>query len=155
VRSSRKRWVPRGDEVRAARDAFLRAAWRQRGCAVSGDARDFANGAKNWEAHHVVEARELKKRNLHHLLWDERNALRLRPDIHRRHTNRMEPVPMTALKDDNIAFAFEVMGASAKEYLERLYTGTDERVQRAFEVCEAERLLRRRHYEPPVNVYGD
>lgn len=146
--SSRQRWTKERD----AREGFKRAAWRQRACAVSGDARDFdPKTGKNWEAHHVVEARELKARGLNHLLWDERNALRLRPDVHRRHTNRMEPVPLRCLTQDNIDFAFEVMGASAKDYLERLYTGTDARVQRAFEVYEAERLLKQRKIEPDVS----
>lgn len=149
MRSSRRR--SSADE-RAAREAFLRAAWRQRACAVSRDGRDWdPKVGKNWEAHHVVEAAELKRRGLHHLLWDERNALRLRPDVHRRHTNRMEPVPLRCLKQDNIDFAFEIMGAGAKDYLDQKYTGTDARVQRAFEVTEAERLLKLRKIDPDVS----
>lgn len=121
---------------RAARGGFQEEAWRQRECAVSKDRRDFADGRKNWEAHHVVEARWLKGHGHRDKLYDRRNAIRLTPDVHRRHTNRMEPIPLLALTDDNIEFAFEVMGVLALEYLTRLYTGTDARVQRAFEVAE-------------------
>lgn len=139
------------DEERAAKEGFLRAAWHQRACAVSGDARDWdPQIGKNWEAHHVVEAAELKRRYRFDVLWDERNALRLRPDIHRRHTNRMEPVPLRCLKQDNIDFAFEVLGASARDYLGTKYTGSDARVQRAFEVAEARRKLSERKIDPDV-----
>jgi hypothetical protein len=139
-------------DERAAKEAFQLAAWGQRACAVSRDGRDWDPAiGKNWEAHHVIEKRELKARGLAHLLWDERNALRVRPDIHRRHTNRMEPIPLRCLKQDNIDFAFEVMGASAKEHLERLYPGADARVQRAFEVYEARRKLALRKIDPDVN----
>lgn len=112
--------------------AFREAAYRQRACAVTFDARDWA-AKKNWEAHHVVEARWLK---MHHLpVWDPRNALRLRPDVHRKHTNRVEIIEMRFLLDCNIEYAFEIMGAAADDYLHRLYRGTDDRVQRASEVA--------------------
>jgi hypothetical protein len=150
VRSSRRRATT--DEERAAREGFRRAAWLQRACAVTGDARDWdPKIGKNWEAHHVVEAAELKRRNRFDVLWDERNALRLRPDIHRRHTNRMEPVPLRCLSQENIDFAFEVLGASARDYLETKYTGSDARVQRAFEVVEARRKLSERKIDPDVS----
>lgn len=140
------------DEERAARESFLRAAWGQRACAVSGDSRDWdPKVGKNWEAHHVVEASELKRRNRFDVLWDERNALRLTPDVHRRHTNRMEPVPLRCLTQDNIDFAFEVLGASARDYLATKYSGADARVQRAFEVCEARRVLTQRKIDPDVS----
>ncbi len=119
------------------RVAFQRAAWEQRSCAVTDDARDFdENGRKNWEAHHVVEARWLRARG--HFLWDPRNSLRLRPDVHAAHTSRMKPIPMSCLTDENIEYAFELMGVVAIDYLERLYAGTDPRFQRASEVAEEE-----------------
>lgn len=118
--------------------AFLQAAWEQRACAVSEDGRDFVDGQKNWEAHHVVEKRWLRANYLP--LYDRRNALRLRPDVHHLHTVGAKRVPLRVLTDENIEYAFEVMGASAYDYLTRLYDGDDPRVERAFEIAEAERL---------------
>lgn len=115
------------------RQAFQEAAWRQRACAVTRDGRDFVATGKNWEAHHVVEASWLRR---HYLpVWDERNALRLRPDIHRKHTNRSGIIELVFLLDCNIEYAFEIMGAAAEDYLLRLYRGEDDRVKRASEVA--------------------
>lgn len=116
--------------------AFKQAAWEQRACAVTGDTADvMEDGSKGWEAHHVVEKRWLKAN--FKPLWDWRNALRLRPDVHGQHTTRMKPVPLRCLTDENIQFAFEVMGYMAYDYLTRLYTGDDPRVEAAFEEVKA------------------
>jgi len=122
----------RGAE-REERRRFAEAAWRQRACAATFDARDWVATGKNWEAHHVVEKRWLRGHRLP--LWNERNALRLRPDVHRKHTNRSEIIELRLLTDDNIAYAFEIMGPAAEEYLERIYRGPDDRVQRASKVA--------------------
>lgn len=124
----------------ALRRAFAQAAWEQRQCAVTFDQRDYRPGpvGKNWEAHHVVEQRWIKGHKFPvKILWDPRNALRLRPDVHKKHTVRSEPVPIRALLDCNIEFAFEVMGPIAEEYLTRLYGGEDtgDRIKRASEVA--------------------
>lgn len=144
--SSRKGRAPKKRHYRNEREleeankrAFLQAAWEQRACAVSGDARDRDDqGYKNWEAHHVVEKRWLKANFM--FLWDPRNVLRLTPDAHRRHTNRMEPVPLSRLTDANIEYAFEIMEHRAYEYLTRMYTGVDERVEQAGREAEEKRL---------------
>lgn len=143
--TSRRRRPPRNRRYRNDREieeankrAFKQAAWEQRACAVTDDARDYDEQNRlNWEAHHVVEKRWLKANYLP--LWDPRNSLRLRPDVHSGHTSGLRRVPLTCLTDENIEYAFEVMGAAAFDYLTRLYDGTDPRVERAFEVAEAER----------------
>jgi hypothetical protein len=115
------------------RRAFQEEAYRQRACAVTYDARDWVATGKNWEAHHVVEARWLR---MHYLpVYDARNALRLRPDIHNKHTNRSGIIEQRFLLDCNVEYAFEIMGPAAKDYLDRLYVGPDDRVQRASEVA--------------------
>lgn len=110
---------------------------------MTGDMRDWVDGRKNWEAHHVLEKRELKKLGRQDLLWDSRNAMRLTPRVHRRHTNRFEPIPQTALTDENIEFVFEVLGVMGKDYLDRIYVGKDARVERASKVVEAQYELER------------
>lgn len=124
----------------ALRRRFAEAAWEQRQCAVTRDMRDYRPGpvGKNWEAHHVVEQRWIKGHGFPvRVLWDERNALRLRPDVHRKHTLRSEPVPLGCLLDCNVEFAFEIMGPIAEEYLTRMYAGDDigDRIQRASELA--------------------
>ena len=126
--------------------AFLQAAWEQRACAVSGGSDAGKDGRKNWEAHHVVEKRWLKAN--FKFLWDPRNALRLAPRVHSRHTSRMKPVPLSCLTDENIEYAFEVMGSSAYDYLTRLYDGEDERVERAGREAEEERLAQQKRCKP-------
>lgn len=124
------------------RRAFAEAAWAQRQCAVTKDMRDRAigqiKGGRNFEAHHVIEKSWLKRHGFGPTyIWDTRNALRLRPDVHRQHTNRSKPVPAICLLDQNIKFAFEVMGPIAEEYLHRIYSGGPEpRIQRASKLAE-------------------
>jgi hypothetical protein len=123
------------------RRRFAQAAWEQRGCAVTLDQRDYlpvGPKGKNWEAHHVVEKSWLKRHGFGpSIIWDPRNSLRVRPDVHRRHTNRSKPIPIACLLPQNIEFAFEVMGPTADEYLHRMYSGDpDPRVKRAFTLAE-------------------
>lgn len=138
--SSRRLSGPQAEAERRRR--FAQAAWEQRQCAVTLDMRDRAigqiKGGRNFEAHHVVEKSWLKRHGFGpSIIWDERNALRLRPDVHRQHTNRSKPVPARCLLDCNIEFAFEVMGPVAEEYLHRLYSGgPDPRIQRASKLAE-------------------
>lgn len=131
--------------------AFQEEAWRQRACAVTHDMRDYASPlGKNWEAHHVVEASWLRT---HHLpIYDTRNALRLRPDIHRKHTNRVEIIHLHCLLDQNIEYAFEIMGPTAEEFLYRRYRGEDDRVQRALKVAE-EQMEREIAALPPGQLW--
>jgi hypothetical protein len=85
-----------------------------------------------FHAHHVVD-----KQTLRHLgitgnaLYDTRNALRLCHGLttsvrcHFRHENRVRVVKTTELTDDNIAYAFRVLGDAALDYLRREYDDTD------------------------------
>lgn len=83
--------------------------WKRRvsltGCVVHANPSDC-----EWplEAHHVIAAHQLKKRGLHHLLYDVRNGLCLCYRAHRRHTNRTEPIDYSYLSQQAIDFATEV-----------------------------------------------
>lgn len=114
-----------GRRAMATASAFWEAARDQRVCAVTGKAGEF-------EAHHVV-AKEFLKR-LGKDPWDPRNALRLLPRIHEQHTNAFDAdhiVRIRQLKDVNIEYAFEVLGAGAHFYLRRHYAGYDPRIELA------------------------
>lgn len=121
LKRSRRRHVNDPDKV----DAFWAAAEAQRVCAKCG------KPTRTWDAHHVVEKQELRNRGLD--VWDPRNALRLcgkfGPTCHGQHTNAAERVPLSALTDENIEFAFDVLGAFAYDYLKRRYAGEDWRVE--------------------------
>lgn len=82
-----------------------------------------------WEAHHVVDKQTLRAYGAP--LFDPRNALRACArfpgcchggTVHHK-------IGLAALTDDNIAFAFEWLGAYAYDYLRRHYPGHDERVE--------------------------
>jgi hypothetical protein len=81
-----------------------------------------------WEAHHVVEKQECKKRGA--ALYDTRNALRLciGPGSCHGGQHTITNVKLCVLTDDNLTFAFEVLGAGAYDYLRRRYDGEDPRV---------------------------
>lgn len=96
-------------------EGFWLEARYQRCCAVTGSTKEF-------EAHHVVEKRWLKANGFP--LWDRRNALRLHPDVHGAHTSRMKKIPMSALREENIDYAFEIMGDRAMNYLPENYEGS-------------------------------
>lgn len=118
MRQKRRRRQPVQIELKRA---FRAAALAQRVCAVTG-----SNGA--WDAHHVIEAQELRRRGGDDL-WNTRNALRLARRVHERHTTATELVPLKALTDENLEFAVDLMGLSAYVYLTRHYAGRDERLE--------------------------
>lgn len=105
----------------ANRRAFGEVAWAQRCCRKCGSTGE-------WQAHHVVEKRKLKFERLHSMIWDTRNAMRLCPDCHERHTNRSRPLEMRLLLDEHFEFAFYALGAAAHSYLSQLYIGEDPRL---------------------------
>jgi hypothetical protein len=78
-----------------------------------------------WHPHHVIYEQELRGRGLP--LYDTRNALRLCIRCHGDH-HGIRPVPLTCLRDCNIAYAFKVLGGSASYYLKRHYAGEDPRI---------------------------
>lgn len=91
-------------------------------CAVCGKGGAF-------HAHHVVDKNKLRKWGLSgNALYDTRNALRLCQEMgsverrcHFQHENCMRRVKTTELTDDNIRYAFEILGAHAADYLRREY----------------------------------
>lgn len=92
--------------------------------------------------HHVVYKQHVKK--LGGDVNDPRNALgvctRLAPGTdhdnrcHQRHHGAVRRLPTECLRDENIEFAFDLMGLAADNYFDRYYTGADERVAAA---CQA------------------
>lgn len=78
--------------------------------------------------HHVVYRQHVKR--LGGDEWDQRDALALCRSCHMGYHNRRD-LPLTVLRDENIVFAFELMGAAAYDYFHRYYAGSDERVERA------------------------
>lgn len=107
-------------ERRQARE-FAMAARYQRLCARCGK-----NGL--YEAHHVIEAQYLRING--HPAYDPRNALRLCPACHHRHTVRADPLPLTCLTDENFHYAFDLLGEKAEGYLRTHYAGEDPRLER-------------------------
>lgn len=121
LRPSRQAVV--GAQIRN-REAFHEAARDQRVCAVCG--RD-----DQWEAHHVVEKQWLDKN--HKPLFVATNALRVcgrfsKNKCHEKHTNRSHKIRLKQLTDENIEYAFALMGPAAFDYLHRCYDGRDPRV---------------------------
>ncbi len=77
--------------------------------------------------HHVVYRQEVRREGGDEL--DQRNALTLCTRHHDRHHNRQEPIPLRVLRDENFAFAKDLLGAArAHEYLRRRYAGQDPRL---------------------------
>jgi hypothetical protein len=110
-------------------NAFHNAARFQRVCRECGKSKGPNGGEIPWDAHHVVEKQKLKAIGRTDLLWDPRNAMRLcKHPCHARHTNASQRVKLSALSNDNFAFAFEVLGAAAYDYLGERYEGEDPRL---------------------------
>lgn len=121
-RPSRKRRYRTPTQIEISnRRAFHEAAHAQRCCQKCG-------GFGAYQSHHVVEKSELKRRGRSDLVWDTRNAMRLCPDCHERHTNRSRPIELRLLSAQHFEFAFFVLGVVAHSYLGRLYIGEDPRL---------------------------
>lgn len=77
--------------------------------------------------HHVVYEQHVRRAGGDR--WDPRNALALCVPCHMSHHRRgTKIVPLVALRDENYAFAFELLGAAAFDYLRRRYVGDDPRL---------------------------
>lgn len=57
------------------------------------------------QAHHVITQQQLKRRKLHHLLWDTGNGVPVCVRAHRRHTLAVERIPRDLLPAAAISFA--------------------------------------------------
>lgn len=82
-----------------------------------------------WQPHHVVYRQECRRRGAPE--WDPRNVLRVCivpiTGCHYRHHDGTQGTPITTAKltDDNIEFAFEVLGVYAVDYLRRHYDDSE------------------------------
>ena len=109
--------------------SFHAEARYQRRCAACG-AQD-----RPFHAHHVVDRQELGRRGAP--IFDPRNALRLCDDLERGRRCHLNfeyaglEVALSALTDENIAFAVEVLGDYAVDYLRGQYAGDDDRLSTA------------------------
>lgn len=75
------------------------AQWRQAAfeasegrCIISG-ARAFNADDRRFHSHHILAKRDLRARKLHGWVWDPRNALWLRRDVHAQHELAVRRVP--------------------------------------------------------------
>jgi hypothetical protein len=73
-------------------------------CAVTGEPLDFTRD----DCHHVLEKRLLRARGLHHLVWDERNAMFIKARVHTAHTSGLIRIPHDCVPASAFAFAREV-----------------------------------------------
>lgn len=103
-------------ESAAARSAWNVATKANPTCARCGK-RGYVSG------HHVVEKRHVKARGGD--IWDLRNQLSVCPDCHLNHHQGGEDrrIPLSALRPENVAFATELLGDAAGDYLARYYAG--------------------------------
>jgi hypothetical protein len=124
-RTALRRWRKRtlSASERQARQLFEHAAAAQERCANCGSERA-------WDPHHAgVYEQDLRRLKLP--LWDPANALRLCWDCHALHHAPSSRLPLSVLREENIGYAFEVLGARAYDYLRRRYTGEDRRLDAA------------------------
>lgn len=118
--------------------SFWHEAQSQRCCAV-------CHSIAPWHAHHVVDKQVLKRQGLQrNELYDTRNALRLCQMVgvsnrcHFQHENRRRLVKTSELLDQNIEYAFEVLGSYAPYYLRDEYDDSagDPRIVELESRCE-------------------
>jgi 5-methylcytosine-specific restriction endonuclease McrA len=100
------------DELREKMAAFKEAALYGR-CAACGE---FPHPLRT-AAHHVVYRQHVPVE----MAWDPRNSMPLHDDCHERHHNASRRIPLSALSEENLEFASEVLGEAAPYYLERRY----------------------------------
>lgn len=99
---------------RTNKESFKNEARWQSDCAVC----EKVGGS--FHAHHVIYEQHLRDRGLPK--WDTRNARRVCPEpCHELHHRGRRRIQTKNLTDDNIAYAFHVLGAYAADYLRRYY----------------------------------
>jgi hypothetical protein len=122
LRRAALRRHPRGRMTaaeRAAWQAFVDTAAAQPRCAACG-----SEGP--WDPHHAgVDEQDLQRMKLP--LWDPANALRVCWPCYAAHHAPTRRIPLSALRDENIRYAFACLGARAYDYLRRRYAGEDPR----------------------------
>jgi 5-methylcytosine-specific restriction endonuclease McrA len=89
-----------------------------------------------WHAHHAG-VYEQNLRLLGRSQWDPDNALRLCVRCHMaHHHSRSGRLALTVLREENIRYAFDVLGACAYAYLSKRYRGGDARLDRELARCQ-------------------
>ena len=86
------------------------------------------------DAHHIVYEQELRKCCLPR--WDRRDGIALCRPCHDAHHNASRRIPLSALPDQALEFAFEQLGPRAYDYLKRRYSGHDPRMEWFLEQTE-------------------
>lgn len=79
-------------------------------------------GARNTR-HHPLPKRFLRKRGLHHLVWDPRNGILVQPRVHEQHENGTRRIPYELLPARCRDFAAE-LGPWAEDELRRQHPAT-------------------------------
>lgn len=122
-----------GDHMGRDRDGLRRFQSGQEAC----QGNDCPGGGMTLNQHHVVYQQHVKKEKGD--LWDGYNALTLCVSCHTKHHRQVHPLPQSQLRDENIEFAFELMGSKAFHYFERYYRSeeTDPRIIEAYERSKA------------------
>jgi hypothetical protein len=119
LRGRRKKTLTAAEQAERLR--FESAAAAQERCANCG-----SEGA--WDPHHAgVYEQELRRLGLP--LWDPDNALRLCWRCHALHHAPASKLALSILRDENISYAFRVLGPRGYDYLRRRYTGQDRRLE--------------------------
>lgn len=84
-------------------------------------------GTELLACHHVVYEQHVRAKGGDR--WDPDNSLTLCFVCHSSHHRKGRyTVPLIALRDENYAFAFDLMGPAAYDYLRRYYVGEDPRL---------------------------
>lgn len=105
----------------AERERFI-ACVREHGRCASCESED------PWHAHHAVYEQKLRRLGLR--LWHPDNALRLCFACHATQHSPKGRLALAVLRDENIRYAFDVLGARAYQYLRKRYRGIDARLDR-------------------------
>lgn len=130
--------MPAAERDSPERQAWLDEGFRQGVCAVTGRKSGY-NGpgqeGQPYQVHHVLYEQEVERCHgaeytLAHK-YDTRNALRIANQVHRLHHDQARKIPIDRLRDENIAYAFELKGAGAYDWLKRRYAGPYQRLELA------------------------
>jgi hypothetical protein len=88
-------------------------------CIITGArARDAED--RRFHAHHLVPKRELRARRLYGRVWDPRNGVWLRREVHMRHEDAIERVPAAALPASVWQFCAELDALEGTEWATRM-----------------------------------
>jgi hypothetical protein len=73
-------------------------------CAVTGEPLSWNAD----EVHHPLDKRLLRAKGLSHRIWDERNGMAVKRQVHLDHTSRMRPIPRRFVPASAFEFAREI-----------------------------------------------